>query len=55
MKKEAEKVEKAGKERRTARRGGLPVAPHTKLQPSPTKANLPRPFSSFQLSIPTVN
>ncbi len=55
MKKEAEELEKAGKERRTAGRGGPPVAPPRKLQLSSTKANLPGPFSGFQMTIPTAH
>ncbi len=55
MKKEAEKLEKARKERRTAGRDGPPVAPPRKLQLLPTKANLPGPFSGFQMTIPAVH
>ncbi len=53
-KKEAEKLEKAGNVRRTAGIGGPPVAPPRKLQLQPTKANLPGPFSGFQMTIPDV-
>ncbi len=53
-KKEAEKLEKAGDVSRTAGRGGPPVAPPRELQLQPTKADLPRPFSGFQMLIPNV-
>ncbi len=55
MKKEVEKLEKAGKERRTVGRGRPPVAPPRKLQLSSTKANLPGTFSSFQMTIPAIH
>jgi hypothetical protein len=55
MKKEVEKLEKAGKERRTAGRGGPPVAPPRELQLSSTKANLPGPLCGFQMTISAVH
>ncbi len=54
MKKEAEKLEKAGEVRKTAGSGGPPAAPFRKLQLQPTKANLPGPFSGFQTTFPAV-
>jgi hypothetical protein len=52
--KEAEQLGKAEDVRRTAGRGGPPVAPPRKLQLPPTKANFPGPFSGFQMTIPAV-
>ncbi len=52
IKKEVEKLEKAGKERRTAGRGRPPVAPPRKPQLSSTKTKLPGPFSGFHMTIP---
>ncbi len=54
MQKEAEQLGKGGEVRKTAGRGGLPVAPPMNLQSLPTKANLPGPFSGFQMTIPAV-
>ncbi len=53
-KKEAEKLKKARELRRTAGRGGPPAAPPRKPQLQPIKANLPGPFSGFQMTIPAV-
>ncbi len=52
---DGEVLGKAAKEWRTVGRGEPPVATLMKLQQSPTKANLPRPFSYSQRMIPTVH
>jgi hypothetical protein len=49
--KEAEQQAKTGKVGRKAGRGGLPVASPRKLHQPLTKADLPRPFSCFQMTI----
>ncbi len=51
--KEVEQLENAGEVRGTRVRGGPPVASPKKLQIPPTKANLPGPFSGFQMTITT--
>jgi hypothetical protein len=53
-KKEAVKQGKAEDVRRMVGRDGSPVAPPRKLQLQPTKANFPRPFSGFHMTIPYV-
>ncbi len=50
-KKEVEKQGKTGEVRRTAGRGGPPVAPPRKLQPPPTKAIFPELLIGFQMTI----
>ncbi len=55
MQKEAEQLGKGGEVRRTAGRGGPPMAPPKTLQLPPTKANLPGPFSGFQMTIPAIH
>ncbi len=52
MEKDTGQHGKKGEVRRTAERGGPPVAPPRKHQQHPTKANLPGPSSGFQMTIP---
>jgi hypothetical protein len=54
LQKETEQLGKGGEVRRTAGRGGPPVAPPKTLQSPPTKANLPGLFSGFQMTIPAI-
>ncbi len=52
--KKAEQLVKTEEVRKTAGRGGPPMAPPRKLQLPPTIANLTGPYSGFQITITDV-